>query len=248
VANGIYMRDDYKDTIWNIIKTTPLKEKKYVYSDLTMFISRRIIEQLTNEKLENLVKNNFYIPLGMQTTCYNPIKKFPKDRIAPTEDDNYFRYQLIQGYVHDMGAAMMGGIEGHAGLFSDAEDLAILYQMYLNGGSYGGTQYLRAETVKLFTGKQSDISRRGFGFDKPDMNGTSPCSSYASPETFGHLGFTGTCVWVDPKYNLVYIFLSNRVYPSSDPNRLNSENTRIKIMDVIYEAMMKSEGSTASMN
>ncbi|MFN0275173.1 MAG: glycoside hydrolase family 3 N-terminal domain-containing protein [Chitinophagales bacterium] len=248
VAKGVYMRDDYQDTIWNIIKTTPLKEKKYVYSDLAMFISKRIIEQLADEKLDTYIKNNFYLSLGMQTTCYNPITKFPKDRIAPTEDDNYFRFQLIQGYVHDMGAAMMGGIEGHAGLFSNAEDIAILYQMYLNGGSYGGTQYLNPETIKLFTGKRSDISRRGYGFDKPDMQGTSPCSSYASSETFGHLGFTGTCVWVDPKYDLVYIFLSNRVYPSSDPNRLNSENTRIKIMDVIYEAMMKSEGSTASMN
>ncbi|MBC8045740.1 MAG: serine hydrolase, partial [Fimbriimonadaceae bacterium] len=137
VAKGVYMRDDYKDTVWNIIKTTPLKEKKYVYSDFTMFISRHIVEQLTNQKLDEYVKNNFYISLGMQTTCYNPITKFPKDRIAPTENDNYFRYQLVQGYVHDMGAAMMGGVEGHAGLFSNAEDLAILYQMYLNGGSYG---------------------------------------------------------------------------------------------------------------
>lgn len=247
VAKGVFMRDDYKDTIWNIIKTTPLKDKKYVYSDLTMFISKRIVEQLAKENLENYIKNNFYLPMGMQTTCFNPITKFPKDRIAPTENDNYFRYQLIQGYVHDMGAAMMGGVEGHAGLFSNAEDLAILYQMYLNNGSYGGVQYLKPETVKLFTSKQSTISRRGYGFDKPDMNGTSPCSAYASAQTFGHLGFTGTCVWVDPKYDLVYIFLSNRVYPSSSPNHLNTENTRIKIMDVIYEAMLKSEGSTTSM-
>lgn len=248
VARGVYMRDDYKDTIWNIIKTTALKEKKYVYSDLTMFIARKIIEQQTNQKLEEVVKSEFYLPLGMQTTCYNPITKFPKERIAPTENDNYFRYQLIQGYVHDMGAAMMGGVEGHAGLFSNAEDLAIMYQMLLNGGNYGGRTYIKPETIQLFTGYRSTISRRGYGFDKPDQNGVSPCSSYASPQTFGHLGFTGTCVWVDPNYNLVYIFLSNRVYPSSDPNKLNSENTRIKIMDVIYEAIFHANGASADIH
>lgn len=248
VAKGIYMRDDYKDSIWYMIKTSPLKEKKYVYSDLTMYISKRIAETVSGQPLDAYLRNHFYTSLGMQTTCFNPITKFPKDRIAPTENDNYFRYQLVQGYVHDMGAAMMGGIEGHAGLFSDAEDLAILYQMLLNGGTYGGERYLNSETINYFTGKRSSISRRGFGFDKADTNGNSPCSDYASGLTYGHQGFTGTCVWVDPKYQLIYIFLSNRVYPSAEPNKLNSEGIRNKIMDVIYEAMMKSEVNTASMN
>lgn len=248
VAKGIYMRDDYKDTIWNLIKTTPLKEKKYVYSDLTMYISKRIFEQISGVPVDKFMNSMFYTKLGMQTTCYNPITKFPLDRIAPTEKDNYFRYQLVQGYVHDMGAAMMGGVEGHAGLFSNAEDLAILYEMLLNGGSYGGEQYFKPGTIKLFTSKQSNISRRGFGFDKADPGGNSPCSDYASAQTFGHQGFTGTCVWVDPKYHLTYIFLSNRVYPSAEPNKLSSEGTRNKIMDVIYEAMSKSEKDMSGMN
>ena len=133
---------------------------------------------------------------------------------------------------------MMGGVEGHAGLFSNAEDLAILYQMLLNGGNYGGQQYLPEQTINAWTKKQSSISRRGMGFDKPDLINTSPCSQYASAQTFGHQGFTGICVWADPKYDLLYIFLSNRVQPTADPNKLSSEGTRNKIMDVIYESFL----------
>jgi CubicO group peptidase (beta-lactamase class C family) len=137
-----------------------------------------------------------------------------------------------------MGAGMMGGVEGHAGLFSNAEDLVKLYQMLLNGGTYGGERYFKEETVNLWTKKQSSISRRGLGFDKPDMENVSPCSGYASASTFGHQGFTGICVWADPKYDLVYIFLSNRVQPKADPNRLSTEGIRNKIMDVIYESVL----------
>ncbi len=239
VADNLFMRDDYKDTIWQIIETTPLKEKNhYVYSDLTMYIARRIAERVTGKPIDILAFQYYYQPLGMQTTCFNPLTKYEKGRVVPTENDNYFRYQTVQGYVHDMGAAMMGGVEGHAGLFSDAEDLAILYQMLLNGGFYGGRQYLDKATIDAWTKKQSSISRRGLGFDKPDLVNTSPCSNYASPLTYGHQGFTGICVWVDPKYDLVYIFLSNRVQPKSDPNKLSSEGIRNKIMDVIYESFL----------
>jgi CubicO group peptidase (beta-lactamase class C family) len=147
-------------------------------------------------------------------------------------------FQTVQGYVHDMGAAMMGGVEGHAGLFSNAEDLAILYQMLLNGGEYGGERYFDEQTIELWTKKQSKISRRGLGFDKPDMENTSPAGTYASPATFGHQGFTGICVWVDPAYDLIYIFLSNRVQPSAEPNKLSTEGIRNKIMDVIYESFL----------
>jgi len=238
VADNVWMRDDYRDTVWQIIKDITLKEKnKYVYSDLGLYISRRIGEQLTGTRLDAYVDNNFYYSLGMETTCFNPLNHFAKSRIVPTENDNYFRYQTVQGYVHDMGAGMMGGVEGHAGLFSSAEDLVKLYQMLLNGGTYGGQQYFKQETVNFWTKKQSSISRRGLGFDKPDMVNTSPCSDYASPETFGHQGFTGICVWVDPKYDLIYIFLSNRVQPKADPNRLSTEGIRNKIMDVIYESI-----------
>ncbi|MFI5171487.1 MAG: glycoside hydrolase family 3 N-terminal domain-containing protein [Chitinophagales bacterium] len=248
VAEGIFMRDDYKDTVWNIIENVTLKEKKYVYSDLGLYISRRIFERIANKPLEVFANTYFYDRLGMQTTEFNPLNKFPKSQIVPTENDNYFRYQTVQGYVHDMGAAMMGGVEGHAGLFSNAEDLGILYQMLLNGGDYGGTHYLDERTIKLWTKKQSIISRRGLGFDKPDMENTSPTSNYASGETYGHQGFTGICVWVDPKYDLIYIFLSNRVQPKADPNKLVTEGTRNKIMDVVYESFLlqKNVGGAAS--
>lgn len=240
VADGVYMRDDYRDSIWSIIQHVEIKSKKYVYSDLSMYISRRIAEKIAGISLDTYVYQKFYRPLGMQTTWFNPLEQFPKERIVPTENDNYFRFQTVQGYVHDMGAAMMGGVEGHAGLFSNAEDLAILYQMLLNNGNYGGVQYLDEKTVALFTKKQSDISRRGLGFDKPEANGPSPCSGYASPQTFGHQGFTGICVWADPEYDLLYIFLSNRVQPTAEPNKLSSEGIRNKIMDVIYEAVLTS--------
>ncbi len=248
VADGVFMRDDYRDSIWSIIQNTEIKSKKYVYSDLSMYIGKRIAEKISGISLDTYLYTRFYGPLGMQTTCFNPLQKFPKDRIVPTENDNYFRFQTVQGYVHDMGAAMMGGVEGHAGLFSNAEDLAILYQMLLNEGYYGGVQYIDPKTVKLFTKKQSDISRRGLGFDKPDMQGPSPCSGYASASTFGHQGFTGICVWADPEYDLLYIFLSNRVQPTAEPNKLSSEGIRNKIMDVIYEAVLTSKepGSPAS--
>ena len=246
VADGVYMRNSYQDSIWEIIKRTPLKEKhKYVYSDLTMYISRRIAESLEGERIDAYMEHKFYAPLGMQYTCYNPLTKFAKDQIAPTEKDNYFRYQLVQGYVHDMGAAMMGGVEGHAGLFSNAENLAILFQMMLNGGEYGGTRYLNPGTIAQWTTKNSNISRRGLGFDKSDPGGNSPCSDYASGLTYGHQGFTGTCIWVDPKYKLIYIFLSNRVYPISEPNKLASQGIRNKIMDVIYESFLNKNQSSS---
>lgn len=249
VAEGIYMRDDYRDSIWHIIEEIDLNEKnKYVYSDLSMYIGKRIAERIAGMPLDVYLYQQFYQSLGMETTCFNPLQRFPKSRIVPTEQDNYYRFQTVQGYVHDMGAAMMGGVEGHAGLFSNAEDLAILYQMLLNGGTYGGVRYVSAETVDLWTKKQSAISRRGLGFDKPEMHGTSPCSGYASAATFGHQGFTGICVWADPEYDLLYIFLSNRVQPKAEPNKLSSEGIRNKIMDVIYEAILSSRvvGSPAS--
>ncbi|MFN3940670.1 MAG: serine hydrolase, partial [Chitinophagales bacterium] len=219
VADNVFMRTDYMDTMWQIIKTTPLKQPgKYVYSDLGMFIARRVIERIANATLDAYVQVNFYNKLGLRHTGFNPLQFADRKKIVPTEDDNYFRYQLVHGYVHDMGAAMMNGVEGHAGLFSNAEDVAIILQMLLNGGTYGGETFFSRETVEKFTAKQSSVSRRGLGFDKPDKNpgNSSPASSYASGKTYGHLGFTGICAWVDPQYNLIYIFLSNRVYPKSD--------------------------------
>jgi len=163
------------------------------------------------------------------------------NRIAPTENEPIFRKQLIRGDVHDPGSAMFGGVAGHAGLFSDAYDLAVLEQMLLNGGTMNGIRFYKKETIDFFTAYHSDISRRGIGFDKPEKNNPElkdpyPCIS-ASPQTFGHTGFTGTCVWVDPKYNLIYIFLSNRVNPTSENPKISTLSVRGGIMEAIYKAM-----------
>jgi CubicO group peptidase (beta-lactamase class C family) len=177
----------------------------------------------------------------MASTGFNPRNRFSVNRIVPTEKDEYFRHQVLQGDVHDEGAAMFGGVAGHAGLFSDASDLSLLYQMLLNGGEINGVRYLSPETIKLFTSYNSDVSRRGLGFDKPEKDNSTQQEPYpsalASPETFGHTGYTGTCVWVDPKENLVYIFLCNRVYPSRNNPSFAKLNIRSKIMDAIYKAI-----------
>jgi CubicO group peptidase (beta-lactamase class C family) len=204
-----------------------------------MVYMQQIMETLTATPLNAYVEQQFYNPLGMQTAGFLPLSRFSVDRIIPTENDKQYRHSLLDGYVHDPTAALMGGVAGHAGLFADANDVAILYQMMLNRGTYGGVQYFKPETVDLFTGKQSSISRRGLGFDRwdPIADRHYP-SKLASPETYGHTGFTGTCIWVDPKSNLVYIFLSNRVHPDVS-NKLGSLNIRPRIMDVVYEAIQK---------
>jgi CubicO group peptidase (beta-lactamase class C family) len=175
----------------------------------------------------------------MSKAGFNPSKRFQKDKIIPTEQDNEFRKTLLHGYVHDQGAAMVGGVAGHAGLFASTNDLGILYQMLLNRGSYGGVEYFKPKTVAMFTAKQSSISRRGLGFDRWDPKSKKGFpSKLASSETYGHTGYTGTCVWVDPKYNLVYIFLSNRVNPTVT-DKLSKLNIRSRIQDVIYKAILK---------
>jgi CubicO group peptidase (beta-lactamase class C family) len=177
----------------------------------------------------------------MKNTDFKAFEHFGVERIVPTEQEKYFRRQLLRGYVHDEGAALFGNVSGHAGLFSNAYDLSLLYQMLLNGGELGGTRFFQPGTIKFFTAYSSDISRRGLGFDKPEKDNASRDEPYpsamASPETFGHTGFTGTCVWSDPKENLVYIFLSNRVYNTRDNNLLSRLNIRSKIQDAIYHAL-----------
>lgn len=247
-ADHYYMRKGYFDQVmWpQMLKSPVVSRGKYIYSDLSMYFMKEMVERQSGEHLENYVLNQFYKPLGMQTAGFNPRNRFSKDQIVPTENDTNFRKTLLHGYVHDQGAAMVGGVSGHAGLFASANDLAIQYQMILNDGQYGGNQYFKPQTVKMFSTKQSEVSRRGLGFDRydPDPKKEYP-SKLASPETFGHTGYTGTCVWVDPKYNLVYIFLSNRVHPSVS-DRLLKLNIRSRIQDVIYEAINKSSPSTAA--
>ena len=243
VADSFYMKKEYyKDVMWKRMLETPLRTRgNYVYSDLSMYYMQEIVESITQTPLQLGVQKNFYQPLGMITTGFNPRYRFSKSQIVPTENDTFFRKTLLWGYVHDQGAAMAGGVAGHAGLFSNASDLAILYQMLLNKGSYGGKRYFKASTVDLFTAKQSDLSRRGLGFDRwdPDLSKEYP-SKLASSQTFGHTGYTGTCVWVDPKYNLVYILLSNRVHPQVS-DKLSKLNIRARIQDIVYQAISVSK-------
>jgi beta-glucosidase-like glycosyl hydrolase/CubicO group peptidase (beta-lactamase class C family) len=242
VAKNLYLRDDWQDTLLKRIAMSPLgPPNKYVYSDNDFIFLGKIVEAISGQSLNEYVDENFYSKMCMASTGFKPLEKFPASRIAPTEEEKTFRRQLLDGYVHDPGAALFGGVAGHAGLFSDAYDLAMIYQMLLDGGEFNGERYLKAETIKYFTSYHSAISRRGFGFDKPEKdnavrNEPYPCPS-ASSETFGHTGFTGTCVWVDPRYDLVYVFLSNRVYPSSDNPRLSQLNVRGKIQEAIYYAL-----------
>jgi CubicO group peptidase (beta-lactamase class C family) len=187
--------------------------------------------------MEEFLSQNLYDPMGATTTGYLPLSRFSSRQIVPTEFDKIFRKAMIVGTVHDERAAMMGGVAGHAGLFSNASDVAKLGQMFLQKGYYGGYQYIKPETVDLFTSKQFINSRRGLGWDKPiQSDWASPTSLYASSRTFGHTGFTGTCIWIDPEFNLVYVFLSNRVYPDRS-TKLISSNIRSRIQDIIYQSI-----------
>ncbi|HEX7902396.1 MAG TPA: glycoside hydrolase family 3 N-terminal domain-containing protein [Chitinophagaceae bacterium] len=242
VAENIYLRNDWNDTMFSRILKSPLgPQNKYVYSDNDFIFLGKIVEQLSGMPLNEYVQKTFYSPMGMQTTGFKPRNRFAVDMIVPTETEKHFRRQTTQGDVHDEGASMFGGVAGHAGLFSDAYDLSMLYQMLLNGGEFNGERYLKEETINYFTAYHSKVSRRGYGFDKPEKDNKIRKDPYpsalASPQTFGHTGFTGTCVWVDPKYDIVYIFLSNRVYPTRDNPKLSSLGVRGKIQDAIYKAL-----------
>lgn len=234
------VKDYFKNVMWPRMLRSPLKTRgQYVYSDVGMCIMQQIIENLTATAEDKYVQHSFYDPLGMQTAGFLPLYRFNADRIPPTEDDKKYRKALLDGYVHDPTAALMGGVAGHAGVFASANDLGILYQMLLNGGTYGGDVFIKPETVSQFSAKYSNVSRRGLGFDRwdPARDRHYP-SELASDKTYGHTGFTGTCVWVDPKYNMVYIFLSNRVYPDVS-SKLSSLSIRPRIQDVIYQAIAK---------
>ena len=242
VAKNLYLKTTYKDSILAKIKHIDQREKEgYRYSDLGYYILKKSLERNYKKPLDLLVDENFYAPLGASKTSYLPLRKFVKNQIVPTENDQYFRNQLLQGYVHDMGAAMLGGVAGHAGVFSNANDVAKIMQMYLQNGYYGGKRYLKSSTVKTFNKRyyKDKKIRRGLGFDKPQLDpeieATCGC---VSDESFGHSGFTGTYTWADPKSRIVYVFLSNRVYPTMDNNGLITENIRTKIQQVIQDAII----------
>ncbi|MBL7745686.1 MAG: serine hydrolase [Chitinophagaceae bacterium] len=242
VAENIYLRNDWQDTIYSRILKSPLGPRnKYVYSDNDFIFLGKIVEQLSGMTLDEYVQKTFYKKIAMGSTGFKPRERFAVGQMVPTETEKHFRRQTTQGDVHDEGASLFGGVAGHAGLFSNAYDLAMLYQMLLNGGTFNGERYLKAETIKYFTAYHSKVSRRGLGFDKPEKDNATRKEPYPSEKVsslaFGHTGFTGTCVWVDPKYDLVYIFLSNRVYPTRDNPKLSQMMIRGKIQDAIYNAL-----------
>ena len=241
VANDLYINKNYEDTIYKQIIASPVKDVgKYVYSDLGYYFLKKIIEDQTQNTLNVYVQKTFYSPMGLTTMGYKPMARFEQDRIPPTESDAKFRKQLVHGDVHDQGAAMLGGVGGHAGVFSDANDLGVLMQMYLNKGEYGGVRYIDSSTVKEFTKCQYCINnRRAIGFDKPEISKEkeSPVCDCVSYLSFGHAGFTGTLAWADPQNQLVYIFLSNRVFPDADDNKLAKSGIRTKIQQVIYDVV-----------
>ena len=242
VNERLYLRTDFKDSIQNqIINSELLEEKEYRYSDLPYYILKLIIEKHYDLSLEALVQQHFYKPLGANYTTYKPLEKFNKFDIIPTEIDDYFRYDTVHGYVHDMGAAMQDGVGGHAGLFSNANDVAKLMQMYLQEGFYGGKRYFSTDTFKAFNTCHycDEENRRGIGFDKPQLEDEGPTCGCLSMTSFGHSGFTGTYAWADPEEEIVYVFLANRTYPKSEINRLSEENIRTEIQRLIYESILE---------
>jgi beta-glucosidase-like glycosyl hydrolase/CubicO group peptidase (beta-lactamase class C family) len=242
-ADNLYIRNDYHDTIMKIIADSPVSPKiEYKYSDFTFIILKEYLERKTHKKLEDLSKENFYSTLGMNYTLYNPLDKFEKKNIAPTEIDNYFRHQTIQGYVHDMAAAMEGGVAGHAGIFSNAMDVAKMMQLFLQKGNYGGIEYFSPQTFDAFNTcyyKDKGVLR-GLGFDKR-IGKDGPTCGCVSESSFGHTGFTGNMAWVDPETEIVYVFLSNRTYPEivNDENKLAKGKIREEIQKIIQEAIIK---------
>ena len=242
VSKDLFSHKSMRDSMWSWIVKSKMIEKKdrlpyeYRYSDLGLYIMQRLAQTILNQPIEDFVAQNFYEPMGATTTGFHPLQRFPENIIAPTENDTTFRKSLLTGYVHDPGSAMFGGVAGHAGLFSNANDLLKLGQMWLQKGSYGGTQYFKPETIDLFTSRTYATSRRGLGWDKPTGDDKGSTGILCSPLTFGHTGFTGTCIWVDPQYDLVFVFLSNRVNPDVSP-KLLSANIRTRIQDTIYEAI-----------
>ncbi|WP_235114533.1 glycoside hydrolase family 3 N-terminal domain-containing protein [Cyclobacterium qasimii] len=245
IADGIYGNKSLPDSVWKWTVASNLRysgtkssKYSYKYSDVGMYLLHRLVETLVNQPMNEFLEQQFYAPLGMYRFGYLPLQRFSQDQIAPTEDDHIFRKTIVQGYVHDPGAALYGGVAGHAGLFGNANDLAKLMQMMLQNGKYGTEELIDKATIEKFTSKQSFQSRRGLGWDKPDpKKDRGPTGNLTSMSTFGHTGFTGTAAWADPEQQLIYIFLSNRVHPNAGNNQLLRDNVRSDIQDIMYRAI-----------
>ncbi len=242
VSDQLYINNSYRDTIFTNIAASPLlRNNSYRYSDLGFILLPEIIERITGQTIDQFVDHFLFQPLGLSTMGYLPLQRFDIARITPSEHDTIWRKQVIHGHVNDPAAAMLGGISGHAGLFSNASDLAVVMQLFLNKGSYGGHHFFQERTVNDFTHIQfrENNNRRGLGFDKPstDPEQNGPTAKSASPVSFGHTGFTGTYAWADPAENLVYVFLSNRTFPDQNNRLLAAESIRTNIQQVIYDAI-----------
>jgi CubicO group peptidase (beta-lactamase class C family) len=241
VAKNLYVLSSYRDSIFErIISTDVNKNKNYKYSDIGYYFVNEIIKRITYTSQDKIAEN-IYNKIGLHNIGYQPLEKWDLRRIAPTENDTFFRHQLVHGYVHDQGAALLGGVGGHAGLFSNANDLAVIMQMYLNKGVYGGDTIIDKRTIEKYTSSpyyNSNDNRRGIAFDKPVRNGAGgpTCFGCASIKSFGHSGFTGNLTWADPESGILYVFLSNRVYPNAENHKLISMNIRTELMNVVAKA------------
>jgi CubicO group peptidase (beta-lactamase class C family) len=235
VADGMYLKNRWLDSLWQRTKEVGVSGRKVSqYTDLNMILVQITIDTINRSNMNRYMQKEFYAPLGLKNIMYQPRQnRVPLNRIAPTENDRTWRRQVVHGHVHDPSAAMLGGISGNAGLFASAEDLGVLFQMLLNGGTYGGRRYLSENIIRLFTTTNEETGR-GLGFDKwGNENIVAPS---ASPNTYGHTGFTGCCVWVDPDSKLVFVFLSNRVHPNVNNHRINGLKIRQKVHQVFYDA------------
>ncbi len=240
VAENLWIDEAFRtDAYHQRITEANLLSRTYRYSDISFILLQQVVEAVTGMRLDAYLEQEFYAPMGLTRTLFLPLSRIPKAEIVPTEEDGFLRKQLLQGYVHDESAAFQGGVSGNAGLFSTAEEVAQIYQMLLNGGEYRGKRYLSESTVRLFTTTTSTISHRGLGFDKPNVKDLdkSNCGELTPASVYGHTGFTGTCAWVDPDNQMVYVFISNRVYPHRWPNKLSTLNIRTRIQDLLYQAI-----------
>ena len=239
MADSLFLQADLRDSALLQIAGMRLNSKKYLYSCLNFILLKEVVEAVSACPMDVFLDSLFYQPMGLHSTAFLPLRSHKKEEIAPTLIKDNLRKGPIQGFVHDPDAALLGGVSGNAGLFSTAGDVALVYQMLLNEGELNGRRYLSAETCKLFTTKTSDSGRRGLGFDKPDLKNpkNSPCCASAPASVYGHTGYTGTCCWVDPTNRLVYVFLSNRTYPSDGVNKLARMNIRTDIQETIYQSI-----------
>lgn len=241
IYDNFYMSNRFHQAAMQMVACTRLRSKTYLYSCVNFILLKEIAELISRIPLDIYLSNEFYVPLKISPIAYIPLRTYQKKDIAPTLKRDFLRNGVLQGEVQDPDAALLGGVSGNAGLFASAKAVAMVYQMLLNGGEINGYRCLSEKTCKLFTTTTSTSGRRGLGFDKPipSMPTHNPCCSFAPSEVYGHTGYTGTCCWVDPINDLVYVFLSNRTYPNDGLNKLSKMGIRPKIQEVIYQAMKK---------